>query len=60
MRRPPTITVLPLACKASASSKPIPLVAPGMNTVLPEICIGSPFDHYVYVPYIYVMYGTYT
>lgn len=49
-----------MACKASASSKPIPLVAPGMNTVLPEICIGSPFDHYVYVPYIYVMYGTYT
>ena len=36
-RLPPTITVFPLACSASASASPMPLVDPGMKIVFPEM-----------------------
>src|SRR5689334_8900070 len=41
VRRPPTMTVLPLAFNASASANPMPLVDPGMKMVLPEICTSD-------------------
>jgi hypothetical protein len=35
--RPPTITVLSFAWSSTASARPMPLVAPGMKMVLPEM-----------------------
>ena len=41
VRRPPTMTVLPLSRSRRASAKPIPLVEPGMKMVLPVIFMRS-------------------
>src|ERR1700744_2232966 len=41
VRRPPMMTVLPRACSASASARPMPLVEPGMKMVFPEISMPS-------------------
>ena len=36
-RRPPMITVFPLAWSATARASPMPLVEPGMKMVFPEM-----------------------
>ena len=41
VRRPPMMTVLPRACSASASARPMPLVEPGMKMVLPEMSMPA-------------------
>lgn len=43
VRLPPKMAVLPRACSCSAKARPIPLVEPGMKTVLPAIFIVVTF-----------------